>query len=421
MSLVVIGLNHRSAPLSLIERTAVGPSELPKALADLTSRGHLGEAVVLSTCNRTEVYARATKFHPAVQEMCEFLASWAHAHPDEIVEHAYTYHDEAAVLHLFGVAAGVDSVIVGESEVLGQVRQAWTVARDEGAVRQGLDRVFRHALEVGKRVRTETAIGRGSLSVPHAAVEVAASRLGSLAGRRILVIGAGLMGEGLVRAVRAHHPGEVVVANRTEARAAALAEKVGGRFAVLDDLHAELAVADVVLTATGASEVVVTRDLVESVVAVRNGHPLLLVDIAVPRDVDAGVGEVPGVTVADMGDIEAWSAGALAHRRAELPHVRSIIAEEVERHRRDEVGRSAAPIVASLRARAEAIRVQELARASARLSDLDERERAAVEAVTRAIVNKLLHEPTVRVKAYTAGADGLGFTEALAALFDLET
>jgi glutamyl-tRNA reductase len=421
MSLVVVGLNHRSAPLELIERTAIGPSELTKALHDLAERGHLAESIVLSTCNRTEIYSRATKFHPAVQEMCEFLASWADAPAEAIVDHVYTYHDDAAVMHLFGVAAGVDSLILGEHEVMGQVRQAWSAARAEGSVRQGLDRVFRHALEVGKRVRTETAIGRGSLSVPHAAVEVAASRLGSLAGLRALVVGAGVMGEGLVRAVQSHHVSDLAVANRTAARAEALAAPVGARVLPLDAVPIELADVDVVFSATGAAATVLTRDQVEAAVERRGGRPLLMIDIAVPRDVDPGAGEVVGVTLLDMSHLEAWSADALAHRRAELPKVRAILSDELERHRIDAAARQAAPVVASLRARAEEIRQRELDKAASRLSDLDDRERDAVEAVTRAIVNKLLHEPTVRVKSMAGTADGVGFTEALATLFDLDT
>ena len=219
MSLVVVGLNHRTVPVELLERMAVAPEGMPKALQDLIRREHLAEVVLLSTCNRTEIYSHATLFHPAMQDVRDFLADTSGVDPDEFGDLLYAYYDDAAVTHLFGVAAGLDSMIIGEGEILGQVREAWTIAEREHASGPLLSRTFRHAIEVGKRARTETGIGRNSVSVSTAAVTLAASRLGTLDDRRVLVLGAGEMGESAALALAGAGVGEIVVANRTESTA----------------------------------------------------------------------------------------------------------------------------------------------------------------------------------------------------------
>ncbi len=403
MSVVVVGLNHQSAPLSLLERLAVNAGELPKALHDLADRPHVMETVLLSTCNRTEVYARCTKFHPGVQDLVDFLAVHSGCDPEELVPYLYTYHDDAAVSHLFAVAAGIDSMILGESEVLGQVREAWLLAEGEGTVRQTLGRAFRHAVEVGKRVRTETAIARGPVSMSTTAVAVAVEQLGSLAGANVVVVGAGVMGEGIALALRDAGAGDIVVANRSLERAAELAGRIGGRAVGLGDVAGALAHADVLLTSTGSSEVVVTAADVATAMHGRANRPLLVIDIAVPRDVDPEAADVPGVTIVDLSRLEEHAAHVIADRRAELPHSREIIGEELGRYRDDGVAAGAAPLVVALREWAEGVRSGELERYHGRLADLGERERETVEALTRGIVNKLLHGPTVRLR--TAEAD----------------
>jgi len=236
VSLVVVGLNHRTVPLSLLERVTVDDARLPKALHDVMSNEHVSEAVVLSTCNRTEVYVVAEKFHPAVGDLRNFFAELSFSAPEEIADHLYIHDADAAVDHLFRVASGIDSAVVGEAEILGQTRRAWEIAQTEGAAGSQLNLLFRHALETGKRARTETSIGRHIASVSTAAVAMAAQHLGSLQGRSVLVIGAGEMGEGMVRAIMENGISDLLIANRTPERAQEIAERLGGRAIGLDEL-----------------------------------------------------------------------------------------------------------------------------------------------------------------------------------------
>lgn len=420
MSLVVVGLNHRTVPLDLLERAAVPVTRLPKALTDLAAREHLVEVALLSTCNRTEVYSFCTKFHPAVDDVRHFLAAQTHADPDDFADHIYTYWDDAAVAHLFGVAAGVDSMIVGEGEILGQVRDAWQAAEREGTSGPSLSRAFRHAVEVGKRARAETGIGRGAASVSSAAVALAAEHLGTLVGTKVVVLGAGEMGEGMAVALAGSGVTEVVVVNRSHARAVELASRAGGKAVSLDRLPTALSRADLLLTSTGAIEIVLTRADVELVMQRRDGRPLLIVDVAVPRDVDPGAAQVPGVTILDMDDLRTFAEHSLDQRRREVVKVRHIIAEELDRYRADRSAREIAPLIAALHQRGDDIRAAELERFRARLEALDPKARAAVEALTKGIVNKLLHDPTVRLKSVAGSARGELFADAIAALFDLE-
>ena len=419
MSVIVVGLNHRTAPVELRERVAVPSSRMVKALHDLSGREHLAEVVLLSTCNRTEIYARSTKFHSAVSDVLEFLSEQGSAPPEDFSEHLYTYYDDSAVSHLFGVAAGLDSMILGEDEILGQVRGAWQLAESEGASGQAMARVFRHAIELGKRVRTDTAIGRRALSVSSAAVALAERTMFSLRGRSVLILGAGDVAEGLGSALIAAGVGEVVVANRTHARAVALAERLGGRAVPLGDLQDVLTSVDVLLTATDSTEVHVERADVEAVMERRGGVPLLIVDVAVPRDVDPGAAQIPGVTLHDVDDLHQLTEAAMDERRREVDTVREIIGEELERFQTDRAAREVAPLVTSLRDRAEAVRQSELLRFRTKLGALDEETRNAVDALTHGIINKLLHEPTVRLKEAAGTARGELYSDALSSLFDI--
>jgi glutamyl-tRNA reductase len=419
MSVVVVGLNHRTAPLALLERASVSPQRLGKALIDLRSRTSVSEAVVLSTCNRTEVYVVAERFHPAFAEVRDLLATLADVTPDRLNDHLYMHHDADAVRHLFTVASGIDSAVLGESEILGQVRAAWEHAQDEQAARSGLNLLFRHALEAGKRARTETAIGRSTTSVSRAAVEMAAEVLGDLVGRRVLVLGAGEVGEGMASALAQAGVGEMLVANRTTARANALAARVGGRAVGLIDLPVALASADVLLTCTGAEHAVLTRDDIVEVMDLRDGRPLLIVDVAVPRDVDPASGSVAGVTRLDLDDLRRFAARGVAERQGEVAAVQAIIDAEVERYVGVASARETAPLVGALWERGEATRASEMERFRSRLAGLDEREREAVEALTRGIVAKLLHAPTAEVKDAAGTPEGQRLASALRQLFDL--
>jgi len=418
VSLIVVGLNHRTVPVDLLERMSVPDASLSKVLHDLAGREHLLEVVVLSTCNRTEIYARCTRFHGAVGDVREFLGAHSGADPDELGEHLYTYYDEAAVAHLFSVAAGLDSMIVGESEILGQVREAWQTAVREGTAPQ-LTGLFRHAVESGKRVRTETGIGRHPVSIPSAAVSVAAEHLGTFEGAKVLVIGAGQMATGLASTLRSRGVEHVWIANRTLERAEVAAERIGAEAFPLSEVADTLVDVDVLLSSTASPQVLIERATVEMVMACRGGRPLLVVDVALPRDIDPGVRELNDVTLLDLDDLKDYARRSAERRRGEIGKVREILAAEIDRYRADRSGREVAPLVTSLRDFGEDVRAGEIERFRAKLDGLDPDQRAIVDALTQGIVNKLLHEPTARVKDAAGTPRGEYYADALAALFDL--
>ena len=375
MSIVVIGVNHRTAPIDLLERVSVSGPELAKAITGLVSRANIREAAVLSTCNRTEVFAVAERFHGAYADIRDFFCELGGMQPDELHPHLYSQHDDAAVSHLFEVAAGLDSAVLGESEILGQVRSAWEIAQAEGGTKATLNLLFRHAIETGKRARPETSIGRHTASVSHAAVEMAHERLGGIAGRRVLVVGAGEMGEGIAVALVGAGATDITVTNRTQARAAQLAQRVSGNIVPFSQLGAALREADVLLTCTGAGTIIIDHELV---VAARLG-------------------------------ISA----------AEADRVRSIVGEEVERFGLEATARQAAPLVAQLHEKADHVRLAELERFANRLASLEPAQREAVEAVTKGIVAKMLHQLSVRLKDDAGTPQGERNAAAVRDLFDL--
>lgn len=419
MSVVVIGLNHRSTPLDLLERMTIGDAALPKALHDLVSREDVSEAVVLSTCNRTEVYAVAERFHGAYQDIRDFLAEVAFLAPEDFSDHLYVHYDAPAVAHLFGVAAGLDSAVLGESEILGQVKVAWERARHEGAAGPTLNLLFRHALEAGKRARTDSGIARNTTSVSQAAVAMAADRLGGLQGRRGLVLGAGEMGEamalGLAKAGTA-----LSIANRTWDTAAALAERVKGQAVHLHDVTSTLVDVDVLLTSTGAATPLLEVDDIERVVTARSERPLLIVDIAMPRDIDPAVAHLPGVTLLDMDDLRAFADVGTQAREGEVAIVRSLLDDELERYLGATSAREVAPMIVALRERAEGVRRSEMERHRARLGELEPGQLDAVDALTRGIIGKLLHDPSVALKEAAGSTRGDRLISALRELFALD-
>lgn len=418
MSIVAIGCNHRSTPLAKLERMTVAPDDMGKALSGLGEADNLSEVVVLSTCNRIEIYAFAERFHGGYQDVREFLARHAGLAPEDVADHLYAHHDAEAVRHLFSVAAGLDSAVVGEHEILGQVRDAWELARDEGTVGSSLGALFRHAVETGKRVRTETSIGRGIASVSQAAVALADDRSNGIAGRTVLVIGAGEMAEGTVKSLAAAGAGDVLVANRTWDRAVSLAAACGGQAVPLAELEQALARVDVLVTTTGAQDLILEAADMSKLVAAR-AQPLVIVDVAVPRDVDPAARQIRGITLLDMDDIGAFIDAGLDSRNGEVESVRTIVDGEVDRYQAMASAREVAPLIAQLRNRADTIRTAELERHAAKLADLDPAQREAVEALTKGLVNKLLHEPSVRLKDAAGRARGERLAESTRDLFDL--
>ncbi|MEM1334276.1 MAG: glutamyl-tRNA reductase [Actinomycetota bacterium] len=417
-SLLVVGVNHRSAPLPVLERLTIAPADLGKAVSGLAGRDAIREAAIVSTCNRTEIYVAAELFHGAYADVCDFLSDVGDLSADQLAPHLFSDHDAGAVRHLLEVASGLDSAVLGESEILGQVRTAWEVARSESAARSTLNLLFRTAVETGKRARSETAIGRGTASVSHAAVEMLSDVVGDLSGRHIAVVGAGSMGEGVAVALAKHGGCEIDVVNRSPERGAALADRVGGRSVGLDHLPEALECADVVIASTGSGEPIITADLV-----MRAGRgtdrPLSIIDIAVPRDVSPDAAALDGVTVLDLDDLRDWADRGRVARNGETDRVRQIVAEETEHYLVESTARLAAPLVASMHVAAEEVRAAELARFDKKLADLDDGERRAVEQLTRAIVAKLLHEPSVRLKTQAGTPQGARNAAAVRDLFDL--
>jgi glutamyl-tRNA reductase len=414
VSLVLVGLSHRVAPVEVRELLALPLARAAEVARELA--GDEGEAVCLSTCNRTELYAAASDPDEAAARAIELLVSTSGLAEEELRGVLYRLRDEAAALHLFRVAGGLDSLVPGEGEILGQVRAAF----EAGAPGPLLDRLFRQALHAGKKVRSETAIGESPASVSSVAAALAEQVFGDLSGCRILLVGAGKTGELAARSLASRGARIAFVANRSAEKAAELAERFGGEPIALDAVPAALPRADVVVSSTSASGFVVRRPDVERILPGRRGRPLFLIDIAVPRDLDPAIHELDGCYLYDVDDLESVVVETLAGRRQEAARAEAIVAEEAERFRAWQASLDVVPAIASLRARAEAIRAAELERARARLARLSEGERAAVESITAQIVNKLLHLPTVRMKEAAAGADGATYADAVRHLFGLE-
>jgi glutamyl-tRNA reductase len=425
VSVVVIGLQHKQAPLHLLEAVAVGDADLHKVLGALSHRRNLQETVVLSTCLRTEVYSVVDRFHDAVAEVYEVLAEHAGVSTDELAMAATIRFDHDVTDHLFSVTSGLESTVIGESEIVGQVRRAFEQAREEGVCGPVLSAVFQHALQTGKRVRTETGIARGTTSFAHAAVTVARGENGDgLHDKRVIVVGAGEMGLGVSRALcdipAEHAPRSIVVVSRSLLRAEDVVRTAGAgdttklRASLLEGVHAELADADVVLSALAAESHVLTAAHFSGV-----RGPMLVIDLGVPRNVDPIVGTLAPVTLLDMDTLSASVSRALGVREEESIAARAIVADEVERFRTASRERGAAPIIAALRARLESLRETELERHRAQLADLTQDEWEQVDVATRAATAKMLHEPTMLLKETAGTPRGERLVEALRILFDL--
>jgi glutamyl-tRNA reductase len=402
---VLVGISHHRAPVELRERAALDrdqAQELARTLA-----GESGEAVCLSTCNRTELYLAGRDVEEAEARGETALL----ALEEQLRPALYRLRDEAAAFHLFRVAAGLDSMVPGEGEILGQVRTAY----DLGTTAMILDRLFRQALYTGRKARVETAIGESPASISSAAAALAEQVFGELRGRKILVIGAGKVGDLAARNLLSRGAEIAWIANRTADRAADLALRVGGEALSLDALDRQLVEADVVVSSTSAPEWILERAQVERAMRARRGRPLFFIDLAVPRDLDPSIHELDGCYLYDIDDLEAVVAETLAGRRLEAERAEAIVAAEAERFREWQASLRVVPAITSLRARAEEIRAAELDRAK-----LTGAERRAAESVTTAVLNKLLHLPTIRMKQAAAAADGVIYAEAVRHLFGLE-
>ncbi len=413
-----MGISHKSAPLALLERCSVEQSNLAAHLTELTQSEHIDEAVIVSTCNRTEFYVSTASDNPsrvaaALQELRTRLD----------LEHSYSFQDTQAADHLFAVAAGIESAVIGESEILGQIKSAWEISRTNTTCATNLNHLFRHSITAAKRARTETQISRHTASVPHAAVAMASSQIGSLTRRKVLIVGAGEMAQAVAVALAgdSHESGpvEILIANRTGESADDLAKRVGGRSIALTELEQALTQVDILLTATGASQVIVEAVHIDSVIAQRAGRPLLIVDIAVPRDVHPSVAQIDGVTLLNMDDLTRFAAAGRQERQAEVVLVQQIIDTEVERYTQASLERDIAPLITAMRSSVEAAADAELERIFARHPDWDNAHREAVQAMTKSLVAKFLHKPTVALKDTAGTGEGTQLTDSVRRLFDI--
>lgn len=424
MSVLVVGLSHRSAPVEVLERVTVAGADLPKLLDEMVTAAHVTEVVLLSTCNRVEVYAVVDAFHGGLADVSEVLGRHAGLPLTELTEHLYVHYAGAAVQHMFAVAAGLDSMVIGEAQILGQLRSAYAVADEAGTVGRVLHELAQQALRVGKRVHTSTEIDAAGASVVSEALADAAAALGGeLAGCRAVLVGAGAMGALAAAHLRRAGATEIVVLNRSPERAERLAETstaqgTPARAGTLDALVGELATADLLVACTGAVGTVVERATVAAAVSGRGGRPLAICDLGLPRDVDAGVAALPGVTVVDL--IALQRRLATGERGAAVTVAQELVAEEAHAYLAAQRSAEVTPTVTALRRRASEVIDAELLRLDTRLPGLEAPVRDELTRTVRRVVDKLLHTPTVQVKRLAEGPDGDSYAAALRKLFELD-
>lgn len=416
MSVLVVGMSHNSAPVTVLERVARDSDGTRVLLHDVAEIEYVTEATVLSTCNRIEVYAEVDRFHGSVEAISKLLLQADPAHYERLVPHLYVHYDDGAVSHLFHVASGLDSMVVGESQILGQAREALRIGQENGSVGPALNSLFQQALRVGKRSHAETQIDRAGPSLVSASLDRAAEHLGRSNGLRALVVGAGAMASLSVATLSRAGTSSLVIANRTVERAERLADQYGGRAIGLDRVGKELGEVDLIVSCTDSTGLQLD---VAGVRANRDpDRPLAIVDLALPRDVEAAVGDEPGIRLIDLAGLAEELE--LAGERAEVGAVRSIVAEELASFLSARRSASVTPTVVALRTMATEVVETELHRLAGRLPGLDEAARAEIELAVRRVADKLLHQPTVRVKELANETGAVSYATALAELFSLD-
>lgn len=418
MHLVLVGLSHKTAPVAIREKLTFPANVQEDALNHLGREEGIREAVIVSTCNRTEVYAVASSEDGGTETVVSFLARYHDLDAEELKRYLYVITGEKVVRHLFRVVASLDSMVVGEAQILGQVKEAYDHAFNADSTSRVFNKLFRQSFEVGKRVRTETAIGESAVSISYAAVELAKKVFGTLEGRSILIVGAGKMSELTAKHLVSNGIARVLVVNRTFERAQEMAEKFSGAAVPYDQLYESMRTSDIVISSTAATEYVITKRDLAPVTRSRTS-PLFLIDIAVPRDIDPDVNDLGGVFLYDIDDLSGVVESNLEERMAEARRAEGIIEEEIAAFFGWVESMEVVPTVAAIRAKAEVIRAMELEKALKRL-DLSEKDRKTIDALTCAIVNKMLHGPTARLKKAAAGKDGYEYMEVARALYGLE-
>lgn len=404
MTLALIGVNHKTAPIALREKIAIGRDDLPEALRALAATPGVTECMIVSTCNRVELIAAVDG---AVAPLAGFLSSYFGIDSNVVGPHLYEYRDREAVGHLFRMAASLDSMVVGEPQILGQVKEAFAVARAAGTVAGQLDCLLQGALAAAKRARSETGIGSNSVSIASVAVDMARKIFGALQGRTVFLVGAGKMSELAARHLVQQGAGTILVSNRTQERARRMAEEFNGRVIPFEQLHEAASEADIVISSTGASHPIFRRDHGQAFLHRRKNRPMFFIDIAVPRDVDPKMNELDGIFVYDIDDLQQVAAAHMEERSRQAVDAETLIAAEVERFHQRRRTVNVAPAIVALQRRAEEIRVGELQRIHARLGTLTPEQLAAVEALTRGLVNKFLHPPMQALKQAAREGDAV--------------
>lgn len=415
MTIRLLGVNHRTAPIELRERLAIAPEALGEATLALLSIPGVSEGLILSTCNRVELVTSCEQTAPDVME---FLHRYFTISPDELRPHLYAYEGSDAVRHLFRVASSLDSMVLGEPQILGQVKEAYTAARAVGAVQSSLERLLQMTFAVAKRVRTETQIGSASVSIASVAVDLAKKIFGSLDGKTVLLVGAGKMSELAARHLIQQGAHSMLIANRTFDRALRLAQTFSGRAVRFEDLHAVADQADIVITSTGAAQPIFRREHAQQFLQRRRNRPMFYIDIAVPRDVAPEVNRLEGAFVYDIDDLQSVAASHLSERSREAVQAEAIVQAEVERFVLGQQTLSAVPAIVSLQQSMEEIRQAELRRMQGKLQSLSAEQRNAVEALTRGLINKVLHQPLQALRASVRNGD-LTMVEAVQQIFGL--
>ena len=411
--LVLLGVNHKTAPIELRERLAIPVHRLAEATRQLLDTAGVCEAMILSTCNRVEIIT-CQEF---AADLLHFLNQFLGIDPSMLRPHLYEYREREAVRHLFRVAASLDSMVVGEPQILGQVKESYTVARSVGAVHANLEKLLQCAFAAAKKVRTETQIGSSSISIASVAVDLAQKIFGSLEGKTVFLVGAGKMGELAARHLLQQGAGAIFVANRTHERAVRIADTFHGRAIRFEDLHKTADQADIIITSTGAAHPIFRREHGQLFMQKRRNRPMFFIDIAVPRDVDPGMNRIEGIFVYDIDDLQSVAASHLAERTREAENAESIVAGEVERYHEKLQTLNVVPAIVGIQQSAEEIRQMELRRAHARLQSLTAEQLAAVEALTRGMMNKVLHLPLQALKT-AARAGDVATVETICGLFE---
>ncbi len=420
MHLCLVGLSHKTAPVEVREKVALAPSEYPRALALLSHDGALGECAVLSTCNRTELYALSRSYHDGVRALETSLQVHARGAGVEVESHLYRLHDVEAVRHLFRVAASLDSLVVGEPQILGQVKEAYRIATESAAVGAVLGRVFQQALAAGKRVRAETGIGTLPVSVSSVAIELSEKIFGSLAERSVLVVGAGDTARQTLHLLKSAGVARITIANRTLDSARDLSETFSARAVSLDELPSVLPEADIVIASATSPQPLLHRAHFEAALKSRRGRPMFVVDIAVPRNVDSEAAHVYNLYLYDIDDLQRVVSSNAGRRAREAKKAEGVVGEEVERFAEWWQGLEAVPTLVALRRRFESLRDEEAERFLSRLRHLDEGDRELVRQFGASLVNKLLHEPSVQLRQSGGAERSATLAASLRCLFGLE-